>query len=444
MHKKLLAAALLLLSFSCAFGCTSIGLHPNLTEKDGKIFGSVLVECDWNALAGVKVAVTVPSGETQTLVTSETGDIYIEGGEKGAYFFSVEVAEGNSNEAKVVLRGKAGITVIRDENTYFVCGEANQVEIIDNGTLYIVPAKGGCGTYTTKSDSFTVRAGGTEKKAGKMLFIEAPAEAIAGTQFTVRVLDNSRPVAGATAKILETEKTTDALGLAVFSVEKAGSFEISAELGGMAAEKKTITVLEKKKEFDVSFPEEVFPGEVFIVNVSCAGEPVQGAVVEFRKQSKPTNSEGDAFFSAQAKGAFEVFVQKENFEQFSSTVECVALEQPALELMFPSEITEGDALEALVLSGGEPVEGAKVSFNGLEKETDSSGKAVFIAPQAGSYNVVAQKEGFASGEKTASVNKPASEPLTNEAILFLSLLVFVFFICLGGAIHFFRKWRSLR
>jgi len=432
--------------------CLQVQLHPSLTvTKEGAII-SVIVDCNGIVMKNTGLKITYPSGKIGETRTDEKGEVSLEASEKGQFLFEVMRAKGEPTETEVVyMPPKLNFSISRSGNSYLICSDKAlpQVGILDNNSLTIIPTdKKNCIEYTTASQAFVVRARpSTEEEpikaeAGKILSIKAPGRVKQGDSFIVSVLDNSMPAQNVKVSFMSQEKTTNSSGKVVFEASEPGEFEVKVSAEGMKEAREQIKVVKEFEELIVVMPEKTEPGKLIPVKVLYGDKPVENAVVELGGEKKSTNKEGMAFFSVVGEGMVDVKVSKEGFSEFSKALESRAEARPGLEIIAPKQAYTGDNIYIALRASGVPVEGAIVSLDGKEKESDSRGLVEFSNVKAGTHQIKASKKGFLAVSTSIEVlNKHKPLPSQQPDILLPGGLLAVAAITLVVGIRRFLKKR---
>ncbi len=456
----LLALLLSFSAFASVEDCTVLEMHPSIVIEEESARISVIAECDGSALQNAKIKITYPSGETSTTKTSSTGEIFLETSERGRFIFEFLMADGAlTNEKTIEFPEKEmNLTVTRNGDTYTVCSDSDvtQFEVVDNGTLNIIPAgENNCADYTTESGEFSAAVTEFNEEteeftetvigAGKRLRIEAPEEVFAGQSFVARVFDNSEPAEGATVKFMGEEKKANADGEVVFTPLESGELMLTASKEGLASAEAKTTAVEELQELSVEFPPETMPGKLIEIEVKAGETPVEGAIVSLGETKKATNEEGLAFFSVTEKGMFDLSVSKKGFNEFFSTMQSVVEEIPRLEIIAPQKLPEGHSLRVSVESDNKPVEGATVVAGEKEMQTGTEGAAVFTGLNAGKIEISASKEGFEGASAETEIVK-APEQVVESGPDYLPAAVggiAIILLVIGIARFYFKRRRRM-
>ena len=455
MKKAVLFFLLLFSSGVFAEDCLQVELHPSLTVTKEGAFISVIVDCDGTVMKNKEVRIIYPSGKVEETQTNELGEVSLEASQEGQFLFEVMRTKGEPTETEVVYKPpEFNFSISRSGNSYLICSDEAlpQVEILDNNSLTIIPTdKKNCIEYTTASQTFVVRARPDAEKepikveAGKILSIRAPATVKQGDSFIVSIFDNSMPAQGARVSFMSQEKTTNSSGKVVFDASEPGEFEIKASIEGMREASEQVKVVKEFEELKVIMPEKTEPGKLIPVKVLHGNKPVENAVVELGGEKKSTNKEGMAFFSVAREGMVDVKVSKEGFSEFSKTLESRAEARPGLKIIAPKQAYAGDSIYITLRVGGVPVEGATVSLDEEEKESDSRGLVEFSSVKAGMHQIKASKKGFLPVSASIEVLNKRKRQTSQQPDLLLpaGLLAVGAITLVVGTRRFLKKRRAM-
>jgi len=157
-----------------------------------------------------------------------------------------------------------------------------------------------------------------------------------GETLTVNVNYGATPIADVEVTLGMVTVKTGSDGVAQFTVPDPGVeyaiMKIIAKKTGYISVSEDVTVL-KKWEIKVSGPNEVDTEAVFSVSVVAKGSGLAGATVTFEDQTKTTDSEGKASFTAPStEGAYTVTATYENMQTGTLSI-TVKAKTPGFELL---------------------------------------------------------------------------------------------------------------
>jgi len=183
---------------------------------------------------------------------------------------------------------------------------------------------------------------------------------------------------------------------------------------------------------DLSAPASINEGEQFTVTLTRRGttSPVSGALVTFDAETKTTDAQGKATFTAPSVRAnlnYHIAATATGYVDATATILVINL--PQIYISVPDEdVVAGEKFE--VVAGGDDGNnvGIQVTFQGETKTTSATGTVTFTAPtEEGTYTVTATKEGYLGAEpaevKVVSAGIPGFEVLTLIAALGIAFIL---------------------
>jgi hypothetical protein len=183
---------------------------------------------------------------------------------------------------------------------------------------------------------------------------------------------------------------------------------------------------------DLSAPASINEGEQFTVTLTRRGttSPVSGALVTFDAETKTTDAQGKATFTAPSVRAnlnYHITATATGYVDATATILIINL--PQIYLSVPEDaVVAGEKFE--VVAGGDDGNnaGIQVTFQGETKITSATGTVTFTAPtEEGTYQVTATKEGYMSADpaevEVTSAGIPGFEVLTLLAALGVAFIL---------------------
>jgi len=202
---------------------------------------------------------------------------------------------------------------------------------------------------------------------------------------------DSNPIEGATVTLDSINETTDSNGEATF-IKPAGSYDYDIILDGYETISETTVV----NGDNISIDHTLIPLEPDEYNITFtitetdpAGNTIEGATVTLEGVDNTTNENGIATF-IKPNGTYDYTVNADSYNSKSDTVivdgdivsESVSLTKIEYDITFT--VTD---------TGDNAIEGATVSLDGVNKNTDSNGNATFNKPD-GTYNYDVTASGY--------------------------------------------------
>jgi len=167
---------------------------------------------------------------------------------------------------------------------------------------------------------------------------------------------------------------------------------------------------------EIEFSESPIVDEEITITVTAAsdGDPVEGAEVTFDGTNLGlTDSSGEVRHTPDEAGTFTVMASKGDYDSASSDVKILTedeAEKDQLEIEMPDVVDPGDDVIIKVLSDGDPVEGATVTWDDEDiGETDGTGSLTYTADDVGTYTVTATKSGYLDASEKITVSLPSAE-----------------------------------
>ena len=201
---------------------------------------------------------------------------------------------------------------------------------------------------------------------------------------------NGSPVQGASVSFNESTLTSTAAGQAVFSnVLRGTSGSYTVEKSGFITEEGSLSVGYVDISEQISLTSEDYSVSF---TVTDGINPIDGAAISINSQQLTTNAQGEASIML-PNGSFSYNVTKEGYHDQSGNV-TVNANDAELEITLVEETEPVYNVTFHVYIDEQDIEGATVSFNGQQEETDASGLAVFAGVAAGTYSYTVTCSGY--------------------------------------------------
>jgi hypothetical protein len=202
-------------------------------------------------------------------------------------------------------------------------------------------------------------------------------------------------IAGALAAVPD-PVTTDEDGFAVLSLEPVatGTLNLSLARGIHYVEGQlnwtnlltdtTIQVTTKKPlEITVS-QSPIFEGETLTVMVKSEGDPVEDVSVHFGTETKTTDADGEATFTAPNPGVESAvyIIKAEKTGYITDSLSITVIKVWHISIIGPSESpSSGEEFTITIIAKGSPLAGATITFDGKTYTSGGDGKVTLTAPE---------------------------------------------------------------
>jgi hypothetical protein len=227
---------------------------------------------------------------------------------------------------------------------------------------------------------------------------------------------NGSPVQGASVSFNESTLISTAAGQVVFgNVLRGTSSNFSVEKSGFITEDGSLTVGYVDINEEVSLTSEEYSVS-FTVNDGT--NPIDGAAISINSQQLTTNAQGEASIML-PNGSFSYNVTKDGYHDQSGSV-TVNANDAELEITLVEETEPVYNVTFHVYIDEQDIEGATVSFNGQQEETDASGLAVFAGVAAGTYSYTVTCSGYENYTDELTV---VDADITEEVTLVISSVI---------------------
>ncbi|MFH1235018.1 MAG: hypothetical protein V1493_05410 [Candidatus Diapherotrites archaeon] len=298
---------------------------------------------------------------------------------------SIMIAEGKATIA--VLAECNGMALSNtDVQITYPSGKTVDAKTGANGEIAIQPSEEGSFLFTISGEVSNETIVRYEKKLGISISRTADTYTICLDQSVpqIEIIDNG------TLNIL----LTDEKNCAVYT-SASGSFEVKVQRGeGEPVQAPAGKILSIKVQ------ETIKVGQSFIAIAMDNSQPAQDAIVSFGGQQKTSNASGEAVFSAENAGEFEITAEKEGMQKAVKKIS-VAGEFKKISVEFPEQAEVGQVIMVRVSSNGIPVENALVELGKSMKATAEDGTAFFAFQESGLSSLKVSAEGF--GEFTSAI-----------------------------------------
>ena len=227
---------------------------------------------------------------------------------------------------------------------------------------------------------------------------------------------NGSPVQGASVSFNESTLTSTAAGQAVFSnVLRGTSGSYTVEKSGFITEEGSLSVGYVDISEQISLTSEDYSVSF---TVTDGINPIDGAAISINSQQLTTNAQGEASIML-PNGSFSYNVTKEGYHDQSGNV-TVNANDAELEITLVEETEPVYNVTFHVYIDEQDIEGATVSFNGQQEETDASGLAVFAGVAAGTYSYTVTCSGYENYTDELTV---VDADITEEVTLVISSVI---------------------
>ena len=415
------------LAVSVLSGATSVAnfsLSQILTP--GRITGSVTDVKDGSPIVGATL-----SAGTRTVTTDASGKYAIANVPPGAYAvvaskdgyesssLTVNVYSGgttltNFSLSQIFTPGSisgsvtdskdgspmAGATV--SDGTRTATTDATGTYSIANvppGTYQVTASKSG---YQSSSLTVSVLAGATAVANLSL------SQIILLGSITGSVTDakDGSPIAGATVSDGTTTALTDGAGTYSINDVPAGSYQVVGSKVGYQSSSLTVTVLSGPTAIaNLALSQIIVTGNITgSVTDAKDASPMVGATVSDGTRTATTDATGTYSIANVPPGTYQVTASKSGYQSSSLTLSVLAGATAIANLSLSQIIVPGSITGSVTdAKDGSPIAGAAVSDGTRTVLTDATGKYTISDIPAGSYQVVAGKEGYRSLTSTATV-----------------------------------------
>jgi hypothetical protein len=196
---------------------------------------------------------------------------------------------------------------------------------------------------------------------------------------------------------------------------------------------KTITVTTKKPmEISVS-KSPIFEGDTLTVMIKSGGDPVEGASVKFGTETKTTDNDGEATFTAPNPGVESAvyIIKAEKTGYITDSLSITVIKVWKISIIGPSEAPNaGEEFTITVIAKGSPLAGATATFNGKTYTSGGDGKVTLTAPEVDEeteYTITATFDPYMDGTLTIKIvpgGIPGFELVALIAALGIALILF--------------------
>lgn len=228
----------------------------------------------------------------------------------------------------------------------------------------------------------------------------------------------------------ERNTTTDSNGEATFSFTPPTTGNIIIKIENRTSDTK---VLVTSWALYLDAPSQANEGEDFTVTVrngTAAGPALEGAAVIFNRDTKTTDSSGQATFTASAVTTdreYTILATKEGYAEDTETIAIINV--PVLVIVPPSAPpTTGSTFEVVIADDlGNAIIGATVTLNDKTYTSSTQGITTLTAPsEKGDYTITASKTGFKTFSVTITIEEggiPGFELLTLIAAIGVAFIL---------------------
>lgn len=213
---------------------------------------------------------------------------------------------------------------------------------------------------------------------------------------------SSTPLASASVTVAGTAKTTDAAGVASFTLT-SGSYTVAISKTGYAPRSESVQV-----SANMNLARSLTPNAPptytvsLIVTDSSNSSPLAGASATLGSVTKTTDSAGVASFTSQA-GTFTLSISKAGYGSSSESIVVSGAASISRSLTPSPPPSYTVSVTVTNSSSSAPIGGATVTLNGAAKTTDPAGAASFNVP-AGTYTLAIASPGFVSRSESITVS----------------------------------------
>jgi hypothetical protein len=221
--------------------------------------------------------------------------------------------------------------------------------------------------------------------------------------------------AGAMAGVVPDPVTTDENGYALLSLEPEATGTLNLSLArnihyddgqldwDNLLTDTTIKVTTKKTmEITVS-QSPIFEGDTLIVTVKSEGDPVEGVSVQFGIETKTTDSDGEATFTAPNPGVESAvyIIKAEKTGYITDSLSITVIKVWQISIIGPSEAPNpGEEFTITIIAKGSPLAGATATFDGKTYTSGGDGKITLTAPEVDEeteYTIIASFDPYMDG-----------------------------------------------
>jgi subtilisin family serine protease len=392
----------------------------------GSITGSVTDAKDGAAISGAQV-----SAGTRTATTDASGKYTVANVPPGTYVV-VASKEGYQNSSLTVnvVSGSTAVANLSLSQIIVTGSITGSVTDAKDGSV-IVGATVSDGTRTALTDAtgkYTINdvpAGSYQVVASKegyqssslTVTVLAGATAIANLSLSQIIVTGSitgsvtdakdgSVIVGATVSDGTRTALTDATGKYTINDVPQGSYQVVASKAGYQSSSLTVTVLAGNTVVaNLSLSQIILPGSITgSVTDAKDGSPIVGAAVTDGTRAVLTDATGKYTINDVPAGSYQVVASKAGYQSSSLTVTVLAGATAVANLSLNQIILPGSITGSVTdAKDGSPIVGATVSDGIRTVLTDATGKYTINDVPAGSYQIVASKEGYQSSSLTVTV-----------------------------------------
>jgi thermitase len=223
--------------------------------------------------------------------------------------------------------------------------------------------------------------------------------------------EDGLPIVGSTVSDGTRTTTTDASGGYTIGNVPPGSYQVTASKGGYESSSLMVTVLEgSTAAANLCLTQIIVPGSITgSITDTEDGSAISGAEVSDGSRIALTDGAGSYTIDSVPPGSYQVVASKAGYESSSLTVTVLEGNTAAANLcltriIVPGSITGSvtDAKDGSAISGAEVSDGSRIAL------TDALGTYTIGNVPAGSYPVVASKEGYETTSLTVDVLSEAT------------------------------------